>query len=196
MENTTKGSLLPNDKALEYLRKQFVMSAKMQGRLGNFYQVHDVKYRGTDQHYVYKDPVQVAYHLNETPSRKILLRYGWFTEDLQQLPIILFLTFYDIENKEILIQEGCKIEITGKRTIASKDTQTEQFQITELRTDLELNQCVCKVVPVREEQKENVKVLADKKDPNLENVYLKREIYYDETGQDSIDEPSDILRRT
>ena len=160
MENTTKGSLLPNDKALEYLRKQFVMSAKMQGRLGNFYQVHDVKYRGTDQYYVYKDPVQVAYHLNETPSRKILLRYGWFTEDLQQLPIILFLTFYDIENKEILIQEGCK------------------------------------VVPVREEQKENVKVLADKKDPNLENVYLKREIYYDETGQDSIDEPSDILKRT
>ena len=187
---------MPNDKALEYLRKQFVMSAKMQGRLGNFYQVHDVKYRGTDQYYVYKDPVQVAYHLNETPSRKILLRYGWFTEDLQQLPIILFLTFYDIENKEILIQEGCKIEITGKRTIASKDTQTEQFQITELRTDLELNQCVCKVVPVREEQKENVKVLADKKDPNLENVYLKREIYYDETGQDSIDEPSDILKRT
>lgn len=192
MENTHMGSLLPNDKALEYLRKQFVMSAKMQGRIGQFYQVHQVKHKGTDQYFEYEDPVQVAYHLNETPSRKILLKYGWFTEDQQQLPIILFLTFYDIDNKQIDIQEGAKIEITGKRTISSKDTQTVQFQITELRTDLELNQCVCKVVPVREEQKENVKVLADKKDPNLENVYVKREIYYDETDQD---DTSDILIR-
>lgn len=178
--NDNKGSLLPNERALEYLRKQFVMSAKMQGRIGQFYQVRNYHVVGTDQHYDYEAPVDVAYHLNETPSRKLLTKYGWQTEDNEALPIILFITYWDMNNKPINIDEGAQIEISGKQSISEKDLITKKFQITEVRSDLELNQVVCKVVPVREQQKENVKVLADKRDPNLENVYLNREIYYDE----------------
>ena len=66
------------------------------------------------------------------------------------------------------------------RVIDKGALTTTQFTIVEVRTDLELNQCVCRVVPTRYDQKENVKVLADEKDPNLENVFLRRGIYYDE----------------
>lgn len=183
---STKGSLLPDERALLYLRKQFVMSAKLQGRLGKFYQVRDFKVKGTDQEYTFEKPVEVAYHLNENPSRKILTRYGWQVEDNEQLPIILYLTYHDINDKPIRIDEGAKIELTGKQSIYVNDTLTKMFRITEVRSDLELNQCVCKITPVREEQKENVKVIADAKDPGLENVYLNREIYYEE--EDLVDE--------
>lgn len=177
---STKGSLLPDERALLYFRKQFVMSAKLQGRLGNFYQVRDFKVKGTDQEYTFEKPVEVAYHLNENPSRKLLTRYGWQVEDDEQLPIILYLTYHDIEDNPIRIDEGAQIELTGKQSIIANDVLTKLFRITEVRSDLELNQCVCKITPVREEQKENVKVIATAKDPGLENVYLNREIYYEE----------------
>lgn len=177
-----RGLLLPDEKALLYLRKQFVLSAKAQGRLGQFYQVASVKYKGVDQEYDYKDPVEVAYHLDVTPSRKLLTKYGWVPEEDQLVPIILYLTYFDINNKPITIDEGCLLEIKAKHSITANDIQTELFKITDLHTDLELNQCICKVTPVREEQKENVSVLATEKDPTLENVYLNRKIYYDDGG--------------
>lgn len=193
-EVTKRGSLLPNEQALEYFRKNFVMSAKAQGRIGSFYQVHDFKVSGTDKEFTYDDPVDVAYHLDTTPSRKLLTKYGWFVEGADSVPIILYLTYYDMNNKQISINEGARISLSGKRTIAENDIQTELFQITDLHTDMELNQCVCKVVPVREKQKENVKVLATEKDPILENVYLDRKIYYTEDTGDN-DEDNKFIRR-
>ena len=192
--NDNKGFLLPNETALEYFRKNFVQSAKSQGRIGQFYQVKSFYTKGTDKYFEYNDPVDVAYHLDTTPSRKLLTRYGWFVEGEDSVPIVLYLTYYDIDNNLIKIDEGAKIELSGKRTIIAND-QTEQFQITDLHTDLELNQCVCKIVPVREEQKENVKVLADKKDPILENVYLDRKIYYTEDTGDDTDEDNKFIKR-
>jgi hypothetical protein len=187
-ENTKRGLLLPNEQALEYFRKNFVMSAKMEGRIGSLYQVHDFKTNGTDKEFTYDDPVDVAYHIETTPSRKLLTKYGWFTEDQEGLPVILFLSYYDMNNHLVHIDEGARISISGKRTILENDIQTELYQITELHADLELNQCVCKVVPVREKQTENVKVLATEKDPILENVYLDRKIYYtEETGDEDED---------
>lgn len=193
--NDNKGFLLPNETALEYFRKNFVQSAKSQGRIGQFYQVKSFYTKGTDKYFEYNDPVDVAYHLDTTPSRKLLTRYGWFVEGEDSVPIVLYLTYYDIDNNLIKIDEGAKIELSGKRTIIENDIQTEQFQITDLHTDLELNQCVCKIVPVREEQKENVKVLADKKDPILENVYLDRKIYYTEDTGDDTDEDNKFIKR-
>jgi hypothetical protein len=110
----------------------------------------------------------------------MLTKYGWFVEDQTQLPIILFITYFDVNNNPISIDEGALIELSSKVTIAQGDITTTQFKLVEVRTDLELNQCVCRVVPTRIDQKENVKVLADERDPNLENVFLKRAIYYDE----------------
>ena len=192
--NDNRGTLLPNDRALEYLRKQFVLSAKLQGRIGKLYQVRTYSVKGTDQHYDYEAPVDVAYHLETSPSRKMLTKYGWFTDDQKELPIILFITYYDMNNKPIAIDEGAILELSGKKGIDQHAIQTEQFKITDVYSDLELNQCVCKISPVRKEQKENVKVLADKKDPNLENVYLNREIYYD--GGDLLDEDNRFISRT
>lgn len=192
--NDNRGFLLPNDRALQLMRKYFVQSCIAQGRVGKFYQVRKYTTKGTDHFYEYEAPVDVAYHIDPHPSRKFLTKYGWFTDEQSNLPIILFLTFYDINNKPINIDEGALIELSGKRTIGEGDIQTELFEITDVETDLELNQCVCKIVPERLEQKENVKVLADKKDPNLENVYLNRQIYYDEGG--STDEDNQFISRT
>lgn len=182
--NDNRGTLLPNDRALAYLRKQFVQSARLQGRIGKFHQVRDFKTNGTDTIYTYEAPVDVAYHLEVNPSRKLLTKYGWQVEDEDSLPVILYLTYHDMNDKLITIDRGALIELSAKRSINDKDIQTELFRISEVRTDLELNQCVCKIVPERLEQKENVKVLADKKDPNLENVYLNRAIYYEEENSD------------
>lgn len=181
MENK-KGSLLPSEKELKYFRKQFVQSAKLQGRIGRFFQVKDFKYMGTDQDYDYEKPTDVAYHINENPSRKFLTKYGWFVEDNQPTPTVLILPYYDINNKPIKIDEGALIELSGKHSIEENDIVTETFQITTVYTDLEMNQAICQIVPKRHKQVENVKVLADKKDPNLENVYIKRHIYYDDGG--------------
>lgn len=189
-----KGTLLPGERALLYLRKQFVISAKLQGRIGKFYQVRTYKVKGTDQDYTYEEPVDVAYHLDTNPSRKLLTQYGWQVEDPTQSPILLYLTFHDMKDNPIRIDEGAKLEISGKQSIAKNDILTKEFIITEVRTDLELNQCVCKVSPVREEQKENVKVLATEKDPNLENVYLDRKIYF-EKGDESNEDNKFISRK-
>lgn len=194
-KNDNRGLLFPDEQALEYFRKNFVLSAKLQGRIGKLYQVQKTNTVGTDKYFDYKDPVDVAYHLETTPARKLLTKYGWFTEDMESLPIVLFLTYYDIDNKPVSIDEGARISISGKRTIQTSDIQTEIFQIVDLHSDLELNQCVCKVVPVREEQKENVKVLADEKDPILENKYLKRELYYVEDTGDEQDEDNKFISR-
>ena len=179
-ENSNRGTLLPNEQALELMRKYFVQSAKVQGRIGRLFQVHDFEVKGTDKYFTYDEPVDVAYHIDPLPSRKVLNRFGWFTEDMESLPIIMYLTYYDMNNKPVIIQEGTRVEISAKASIMPNDITTRVFQVTELRTDFELNQCVCKVVPVRLEQTENVKVLADKKDPGLENKYIDMEIYYEE----------------
>lgn len=178
MENM-RGTLLPSEKELKYFRKQFVQSAKLQGRVGNFYQVVSVTARDTDQDYEYKTPVEVAYHLNETPSRRFLTKYGWFVEG-EPLPIILTLPYYDIKNQPIEVDEGAKITLSGKRSIGKDDILTKEFLITKITTDLEMNQAVCQITPVRELQEENVKVLADKKDVALDNVYLRRDTFYKE----------------
>lgn len=194
MTETKRGSLLPSEKELKYFRKQFNQSATLQGRIGKFYQVRDFKYTGTDQEYIYEDAVDVAYHINENPSRKFLTKYGWYVEDAQSVPTILILSYYDINNKPIRVDEGALIELSGKASIDENDLVTEQFQITTVHTDLEMNQAVCQIVPKRNKQTENVKVLADSKDPTLENVYLNRKIFYDE-GCDP-DESNEFIKRS
>ena len=180
MTETKRESLLPSEKELRYFRKQFVQSARLQGRIGNFHQVRRFVYRGTDQDYEYEKPGEVAYHLNESPSRKFLTKYGWQVDDKEALPIILILPYYDIKNNPIKLEEGAIIELSGKQSIEENDIQTKQFIITLVHTDLEMNQAVCQIVPKRDKQTENVKVLADRKDPTLENVYIKRDIYLHE----------------
>lgn len=178
-----RGSLLPSEKELKYFRRQFVQSARLQGRIGKLYQVRDYKVSGTDQDYTYEKPVDVAYHIDTNPSRKFLTKYGWQVDDQQALPIIVILTYYDLKNNKVNIDEGALLEISGKRSIEEDDIETEKFKITEVSTDLEMNQAVCKVTPDRLEQIENVKVMKTKEDPNLDNVYIKRKIYYEEGSE-------------
>lgn len=191
-KNDNRGSISIREDAMSFYRKQFNLSAKMLGRLGRFYQVKNLKVQGTDKYFEYEEPVDVAYHLDQTPSRKLLTRYGWFTEDSESVPIILYLTYYDINNNPIRIDEGAKLELSAKRTTQEGDLITELFQITDLHTDFELNQCVCKVVPYREDLVENVSVIETKEDPNNENKYLNRQIYYEE--DDEFNENSFINR--
>lgn len=174
-----RGSLLPSEKELKYFRKQFVQSARLQGRIGKLHQVREFKVTGTDQDYDYEKPVEVAYHINTNPSRKFLTKYGWQVEDNTELPIIAILTYYDLKNNKVNIDEGAILEISGKHSIEDNDIVIERFKITEVRTDLEMNQAVCKVTPDRVNNLENVKVMKTKEDPNLDNVYIRRKIYYE-----------------
>lgn len=168
------GKLMPSVKELEYARKRFVEAASLQGRIADFYQIDHSKWNITDPDIIYKDPVQVAYTLEPDPDISTVSKYGWFVEDKNNLPFIAYLTYKDLENNDIQIEEQCLIDI-----VAQKDTmgrsEAKRFLVNSVTTDLELNMAVLALHPYREKLKDNVKEVGTKADPAIENKYFNRE---------------------
>ena len=51
-------------------------------------------------------------HINfNERQRKVLNRFGWFTEDMESLPIIMYLTYYDMNNNPINIENVLRANI-------------------------------------------------------------------------------------
>ena len=166
--------MIPNIDELEYLRDQFVEATTLHGRLADFYQIDHIKWKNTDSDIIYKDPVKVSYTLEANPSHKLISRYGWFVNEQEPLPVIAYITFHDINNKPIQIEEHCLIDIISFISIDG-NTQTNKFIVNAVSTDLELNQAVLNLVPYKETLKDNVRQLQTKADPELEHQFTKRE---------------------
>lgn len=166
--------MIPNIDELSYLREQFVEATTLHGRLADFYQIDHIKWKNTDNDIIYMDPVKVSYTLDINPSIKLIDKYGWFTNEQEPLPILAYITFTDINNKPIKIEERCLIDIVSMISIDGT-TKVNKFIVNAVSTDLELNQAVLNLTPYREELKQNVRVLQTKADPELEHQYTKRE---------------------
>lgn len=166
--------MIPNIDELSYLREQFVEATTLHGRLADFYQIDHVKWKDTDSDIIYKDPVKVSYTLDANPDIKLISRYGWFVNDQGPLPILAYITFTDIDNKPIQIEERCIIDIISFIDIAG-NTKVNKFIVNAVSTDLELNQAVLNLTPYREMLKQEVRQLQTKADPELEHKFTKRE---------------------
>ena len=179
MDNLVKinniGVLLPSEDELEFMREQFVEATGLHGRVAKLYQVDTEKWHNTDAEYSYKDPVEVNYTLDANPSISTISKYGWFSEDTKNHPVIAYLTYHDTDNRPVEFMEGCKLELTSKRSIQEGDYNTKLFKVWAVATDLELNMAVLNLVPDYQELKQNVKVVETPADPMIENKYFRRE---------------------
>lgn len=169
------GSLLPDEKELEFLREQFVESTGLHGRVAKLYQVDHEKWKRTDAEYLYKEPVEINYTLDAEPSVKTLSKYGWYTEHQDSLPLLAYCTYHDIDNRPVEFVEGCILEITSKKSIQENDYNIRKFRVWAVSTDLELNMAVLNLAPEREVLKQNVKTSETAADPAIENKYFRRE---------------------
>ena len=175
-EKKVRGSLFPSFRELELYRKNFVEGANLEGRIGNLYQVDKENQVDTDEYYVWKSPVEVSYYLINNPTKNILLKYGWYVESKDNLPIIAYLTFKDSNNNPIYPSEGAILEISARLDPHSKDSfQTEKFDVVKVVTDFDLAMFICNLAPHREHLKP-VNPVPTKNDMANENRYFDRKL--------------------
>ena len=164
----------PSVEELDILRNQFVEATTLHGRIAEFYQIDHIKWNRTDPDVQYLEPVKVSYTLDANPSTKTISRYGWFKEDQTELPVIAYITYHDIENKPIKIEEQCLIDITAMIDTLGASA-VHKFKVQRVATDLELNQAVLNLIPYRETLKAGVRQLETVADPTLEHKFVQRD---------------------
>jgi hypothetical protein len=181
----TRGALYPSFKELDLYRKQFVEGATLQGRIGNLYQVDRESQINTDEYYDWKSPVEVSYYLIDNPKKSVLLKYGWYTEDKSNLPIIAYLTFRDINNNPIYPSEGAILEISARLDPNGETFQTEKFDVVKVATDLDLAMFICNLAPHRK-RLDPKNPVPTKDDITNENRFFDRKLIGEEDLIDDI----------
>lgn len=176
-----KGKLYPSDREIELYRKRFVEGAQMLGRSGYLHQVDftNTKVYGTDEEYRYLPEVEVSYYLIEKPKMKQLLDLGWNPEDKQHKPILCYLTFKDVNGKDINPTEGAILEVSARTVPHLQNYTTNKFDIVAVNVDFEMNMFICNLVPHRDRLKP-VHALPTSQDPINENKWFNRKINYPE----------------
>lgn len=184
--NNFRGKLAPSFREIEMYRKNFVEGANLQGRIGNLYQVESSEQINTDEYYIWKSPVEVSYYLVDNPRKSILMRYGWYTEDKDNQPIIAYLTFKDSNNKNINPSEGAILEISAMYDPHNENSyQTKKFDIVKVATDMDLAMFICNLAPHREKLKP-VQPVPTPNDPTNENRFFNRKLIGEEDLIDDI----------
>lgn len=166
--------MIPNVDELSYLREQFVEATTLHGRLADFYQIDHEKWHNTDADVIYKEPVKVSYTLDANPSVKTIGKYGWFVHEQEPLPVLAYITFTDINNDPIDIEERCIIDIISFVNIDGT-TKVNKFIVNAVSTDLEMNQAVLNLVPYKETLKAQVRQLQTQADTETEHKFLRRQ---------------------
>lgn len=145
-----RGSLYPSFKEIELYRKNFVEGANLQGRSGLLYEVDSENQINTDEYYTWKTPVKVSYYLSNNPKKSVLLKYGWYSEDKDNQPIICYLTFKDENNKDINPSEGAILEVSTRLDPHDGESyETQKFDIVKVATDFDLAMFICNLAPHR-----------------------------------------------
>ena len=180
-----RGALYPSYKELDLYRKQFVEGATLQGRIGNLYQVDKESQVNTDEYYIWKSPVEISYYLIDNPRKSILLKYGWYTEDKSNLPIIAYLTFNDVDNNPIYPSEGAILEISARLDPHGDKQETIKFDIVKVATDFDLAMFICNLAPHRK-RLTPVNPVPIKNDITNENRFFDRKLIGEEDLIDDI----------
>lgn len=175
MRTNPRGKMLMSNKELEYYRKNFVESATLFGRIGSLYQVESATQIDTDFHYVHKAPVEVAYALIENPSKSVLQKNNWYTENPQNKPIIATFTFYDIDGNKITPSEGAILEISTRVNPHNLDQfETKKFDIVAVNVDYDLALFNCNLAPHRDKLRP-ANPIATPEDIHRENKFFNRD---------------------
>lgn len=176
MARKPRGILNMTEKELKYFRENFNESAELHGKIGKLYQVDTETQVNTDEYYNHKAPVDVAYTLNENPSRAQLLKLGWYTEDSSSKPILCTLTFLDYDGNPIYPSEGAILEVSVRSDPHNlSQFETRKFDIVQVYTDYDLCLFTCNLVPHREVLKPQNPVPTPENMYN-ENRYFKRKM--------------------
>lgn len=176
MARKPRGILNMTEKELKYFRENFNESAELHGKIGKLYQVDTETQVNTDEYYNHKIPVDVAYTLNENPSRAQLLKLGWYTEDSSSKPILCTLTFLDYDGNPIYPSEGAILEVSVRSDPHNlSQFETRKFDIVQVYTDYDLCLFTCNLVPHREVLKPQNPVPTPENMYN-ENRYFKRKM--------------------
>ena len=176
MAKKVRGSLYPSFREIELYRKNFVEGANLQGRSGLLYEVHEIEQVNTDEYYIWKSPVNVSYYLINNPKKSTLLKYGWYTEDKDNQPLVCYLTFKDEKNNDINPSEGAILEVSSRLDPHNEHSiQTEQFDIVKVSTDYDLAMFICNLAPHRKHTKP-VNPVPTAEDPTNENKYFNRKL--------------------
>lgn len=171
-----RGKLYPSFKEIELYRKNFVEGANLQGRSGYLYEVDKTEIINTDEYYTWKSPVEVSYYLVETPTKTVLQKYGWYSEDRDNQPILCYLTFKDVDNKPINPSEGAIVEVSARFNPHDGNSyQTQKFDIVKVVTDYDLAMFICNLAPHRKHAKP-VNPVPTPEDPTNENRYFNRKL--------------------
>ena len=174
MSRKPRGLLSMSNKELEYFRRNFNESANLHGKIGKLYQVRKESQINTDEYYTYETPVDVAYTLNENPSKAQLLKLGWFTEDESSKPILATLTFLDLNGEIINPSEGAILEISARSNPSNLDQfETRKFDIVKVNVDYDLCLFTWNLAPHRA-QLTPVSPNPTPNDMFNENQFLKR----------------------
>lgn len=176
MARKPRGILNMTEKELKYFRENFNESAELHGKIGKLYQVDTETQVNTDEYYNHKTPVDVAYTLNENPSRAQLLKLGWYTEDSSSKPILCTLTFLDYDGNPIYPSEGAILEVSVRSDPHNlSQFETRKFDVVQVYTDYDLCLFTCNLVPHREVLKPQNPVPIPENMYN-ENRYFKRKM--------------------
>lgn len=176
MARKPRGILSMTEKELKYFRENFNESAELHGKIGKLYQVDTETQVNTDEYYNHKAPVDVAYTLNENPSRAQLLKLGWYTEDSSSKPILCTLTFLDYDGNPIYPSEGAILEVSVRSDPHNlSQFETRKFDIVQVYTDYDLCLFTCNLAPHREVLKPQNPVPTPENMYN-ENRYFKRKM--------------------
>lgn len=188
MSKENRGKLYPSFREIELYRKNFVEGANLQGRSGNLYEVDTENQVNTDEYYTWKSPVVVSYYLVENPKKSVLLKYGWYSEDKSNQPIICYLTFKDENNNNINPSEGAILEISVRQDPHSSNSfETQKFDIVKVSTDYDMAMFICNLAPHRKHL-EPINPVPTPEDIYTENKYFNRKMVGEKDLINDIDE--------
>lgn len=131
----------------DIVRRMFLEASETMGCTALFYElITDEKDFYKDTINLYKQPLKLEVIFDDNPKVKMLKNLGWYNEDEEIRPLLIYLPIYKNQEKDLLnVRENCIVEI-----LYFGVDKTGKFRISAKRLDsLYGNYWVCKCVPER-----------------------------------------------
>ncbi len=161
------GQFDPNTREVNLFTKQFLEAAKLQGTSTH------VKLISSATHDLYKDPTyeyqdwkDLDVILNERPNRYMLDTYGWYNEDEEFVPILMYVAKHGPQGELIKPLTGSLVLLPYE--LVEDENMERKYTITNsVLTNPGAWMWVCKLAPYRYEKEEEPDSEAEV-DPNYD----------------------------
>lgn len=117
------GFLRPNYDEVNLKRSMALEYFNMHGIDSQFYAISvEQSNLYDDDNHIYEEPVNIPVIFQQFPDIRTLKKLGWFVGDTEDLPILMYIPFYDLEGNEIAVKDNVKISLPIE--VPSLDTKT------------------------------------------------------------------------